>query len=47
MDGQGYMVGREDYKAYLKSTHHPLEVSFTMGSAVSHVPSDKPKEVHM
>ena len=28
MDGLGYMVGRENYKAYLKATHHPLKVCF-------------------
>ncbi|KAN0094398.1 hypothetical protein V8E55_002685 [Tylopilus felleus] len=27
MDGLGYMVGRENYKAYLKATHHPLKAS--------------------
>ncbi|KAN0074433.1 hypothetical protein V8E55_011845 [Tylopilus felleus] len=27
MDRQGYMVEREDYKAYLKATNHPLERS--------------------
>ena len=33
MDGQGYMVGREDYKAYLKATNHPLEVSFIISDS--------------
>ena len=33
MDGQGYMVGREEYKAYLNATSHPLEVSIIISSS--------------
>lgn len=32
MDGKGYMVASQDYKGNLKTTHYPLEVSFTMSS---------------